>query len=886
VTLGSGRGETGRKVGLGTYVKAWKTAKGMDQGAPVRGTPSDPTGGGTAGDVVREMRDGMQDRINRHDPQYGKGRKWEWRWQAAARRLQDTMARKSEIPAGEAHPVDLRRRVEHRLAEGTPVPPKGGDRARAPMKPQAPAPSTPRSTPQVPPMAGMGPVGWSDAARAKSAEVRGEKGAGKPEPRGMDGLTRSERAARDGKAKPAAVTAAPAEGATSMERFRSSYEATLRKQVEANPGKYGYGVDRVPEMAQKMTEALAKGAGDHTSPTVKAVVKSLGIKPTVGGIKAFLNDQPPPAPKPQKSPLEKAEIAATKAEAERMKAWKGMQAGHVSSPDYVKAAQAAEAARKALESAKAHPTTVISAGIRDSSGSLHVKNPDTNTWSVDKSAPKQIAPKGEISVPGDKGKVQKPRLSNPDVKALLKEGVITKDDVKRSKTMDDVRSIADRSRANRNADRGIDRPAPRPLSPMEQAAKNATSPDVPKVAEAAKGAGTPVPPKPSSGLRGTQNEVNKAAIIENRKGKAKGKSAPLNITGLAPHVAEHLKALSSATNEPTARAAAEKAVSALSHTEMNRLRQRLPMQRGRFDVEEVLHQVQKEHRGKSAPVDPLKLIDKRNETARSLAEQTKATGVDAGHGALARDLVARNDRDIAALEKQAPRASVRTPNERVADMKKDFKAGKAAKRGKSTKALGLLAPVALGTAMLAGANKAKAEGLGTAAQIKAGGKEGGKAAVTMGAFTVATVGAVKGLMKLGMTAGRALPLVNAGMMVGGAIHGAVTAKPGERLAGAARGAWDMSLPGMVVNTASAAKEAVQGRVGTSPSTGGHDMGASFAQANQRYQAMREAAATTDPADKRKGWSNAARIAAAKARGASNLPYGGDAAAGPSQYAPK
>lgn len=45
--------------------------------------------------------------------------------------------------------------------------------------------------------------------------------------------------------------------------------------------------------------------------------------------------------------------------------------------------------------------------------------------------------------------------------------------------------------------------------------------------------------------------------------------------------------------------------------------------------------------------DPAKVMAKRNETARSLAEQKKATGVDAGRGAAARDLVARNDRDVA-----------------------------------------------------------------------------------------------------------------------------------------------------------------------------------------------------------------------------------------------
>jgi predicted RNA methylase/ribosomal protein S18 acetylase RimI-like enzyme len=121
VTLGNGQ-----KVGLGQYTNAWRQAKAMNPETGVRGTPSDPSGGGTAGDLVREMRAGMVDRINQKDPNYGKGRKWDATWQSDARRLADTMARKSEVPAGEAHPVDLRNKVADRLAPGTKLPPKGG----------------------------------------------------------------------------------------------------------------------------------------------------------------------------------------------------------------------------------------------------------------------------------------------------------------------------------------------------------------------------------------------------------------------------------------------------------------------------------------------------------------------------------------------------------------------------------------------------------------------------------------------------------------------------------------------------------------------------------------------------------------------------------------
>ena len=57
----------------------------------------------------------------------------------------------------------------------------------------------------------------------------------------------------------------------------------------------------------------------------------------------------------------------------------------------------------------------------------------------------------------------------------------------------------------------------------------------------------------------------------------------------------------------------------------------------------------------------------------------------------------------------------------------------------------------------------------------------------------------------------------------------------------------------------------------------------YAAAAKRYAAMK-AAAQSEPEKRPKGWSNAARIAAAKARGA-EVPYGGHAEQGPPQWAP-
>ena len=123
VTLGDGR-----KVTLGQYTEAWKLAKSLPPSTKVRGSP-DATfrdAPNTAGDAVQEFRRALNDRINQKTPGFEQGRKWDATWQSDARRLADTMARKSEVPAGEAHPVDLRNKVADRLAPGTKLPPKGG----------------------------------------------------------------------------------------------------------------------------------------------------------------------------------------------------------------------------------------------------------------------------------------------------------------------------------------------------------------------------------------------------------------------------------------------------------------------------------------------------------------------------------------------------------------------------------------------------------------------------------------------------------------------------------------------------------------------------------------------------------------------------------------
>jgi hypothetical protein len=80
VTLGDGF-----RVGLGQYVEAWQKIKALPPGTYL---PRIPNGNdGSAAEALQQFRDGMHDRINRHIPGYGKGRKWSLAWFWEAKRL-------------------------------------------------------------------------------------------------------------------------------------------------------------------------------------------------------------------------------------------------------------------------------------------------------------------------------------------------------------------------------------------------------------------------------------------------------------------------------------------------------------------------------------------------------------------------------------------------------------------------------------------------------------------------------------------------------------------------------------------------------------------------------------------------------------------------------
>lgn len=91
----------GRKIGLGRYVAAWKQCLELPTNTPIG--PGISGWGQTAGEALRDLRQGLEDRINKHIPGYGKGRKWASDWQFAtwnaSRQLNDPRLTVRWLPA-------------------------------------------------------------------------------------------------------------------------------------------------------------------------------------------------------------------------------------------------------------------------------------------------------------------------------------------------------------------------------------------------------------------------------------------------------------------------------------------------------------------------------------------------------------------------------------------------------------------------------------------------------------------------------------------------------------------------------------------------------------------------------------------------------------------
>lgn len=102
----------GRSVSVREYVRSWRVLRTLSPDRLVNGFYWYPE---TASIILRALRVGMHDRINRHLPGYGIGRKWDPNWQAEMRRAANDL----NCPRLVIHwlPPDLRSRFAHRLAQ-------------------------------------------------------------------------------------------------------------------------------------------------------------------------------------------------------------------------------------------------------------------------------------------------------------------------------------------------------------------------------------------------------------------------------------------------------------------------------------------------------------------------------------------------------------------------------------------------------------------------------------------------------------------------------------------------------------------------------------------------------------------------------------------------
>lgn len=103
----------GRRIGLGQYVRAWQTALAAPTGTMFAGSPCEPRIPADRETVLREFRAGLADRINRHIPGHGRGRKWDCDWQRAA--LQFAHAVNTPRLIVRWAPPDFRDRFAYRL---------------------------------------------------------------------------------------------------------------------------------------------------------------------------------------------------------------------------------------------------------------------------------------------------------------------------------------------------------------------------------------------------------------------------------------------------------------------------------------------------------------------------------------------------------------------------------------------------------------------------------------------------------------------------------------------------------------------------------------------------------------------------------------------------
>lgn len=101
----------GRRCGLAVYLDAWRQLRAMDPNIEVTGFDHFSQ---AARHILREIQYGIHDRINRHIPGFGQGRKWSYEWQVETLRA----ARALNTPRLAIHwlPSWLKPRFSHRIS--------------------------------------------------------------------------------------------------------------------------------------------------------------------------------------------------------------------------------------------------------------------------------------------------------------------------------------------------------------------------------------------------------------------------------------------------------------------------------------------------------------------------------------------------------------------------------------------------------------------------------------------------------------------------------------------------------------------------------------------------------------------------------------------------
>lgn len=75
---------------------------------------------------------------------------------------------------------------------------------------------------------------------------------------------------------------------SNFDTFMKVYTSKLLEAVTAHPQEYAFGPDKVPEVANRIGNAIMVGSYNHDGRAFKATCKELGIKYTRTGIEQYL----------------------------------------------------------------------------------------------------------------------------------------------------------------------------------------------------------------------------------------------------------------------------------------------------------------------------------------------------------------------------------------------------------------------------------------------------------------------------------------------------------------------------------------------------------------------------------------------------------------------